>query len=91
MKILDADPRPDPAVAAAFHALARRWKEETEFLSSPDMFAHPAYQQIIGLGRPAAPLLLRDLEATGAHWFWALREITGENPVPPKTRGRWTG
>lgn len=72
---------------AAFSELARRWKAETEHLSSAAIFAHPAYQQIIGLGPDAIPLLLHDLQQTGAHWFWALRAITGENPVPREDAG----
>jgi hypothetical protein len=31
--------------------------------------------------------MLADLRDTGSHWFWALREITGENPVAPEDRG----
>ena len=49
----------------------------------------PAYQQIIGLGREALPLILRELEAGRVdHWFWALFAITGENPVTPAHEGR---
>ena len=46
-----------------------------------------AYQQIIGLGAPAIPLLLRELEREPDHWFWALKVLTGVNPVPQKSRG----
>jgi hypothetical protein len=49
---------------------------------------HPAYQQIIGMGVDALPLILRELEREPDHWFWALEAITGENPVPPTDRGR---
>jgi hypothetical protein len=35
----------------------------------------PAYQEIIGMGGKALPLILRDLETTGGHWFWALKAI----------------
>jgi hypothetical protein len=49
---------------------------------------HPAYQQIIGLGPAGVPLLLRELEREPDHWFWALRAITGEDPVPEEARGR---
>jgi len=81
-----------PAVAGRsvdeqFRELSARWREETEHLSSTDVFTHPDYQRIIGLGTRAVPLLLRDLSATGAHWFWALRAITGENPVRAEDAG----
>jgi hypothetical protein len=49
---------------------------------------HPAYQQIIGIGPAAVPLLLRELERDVDHWFWALKAITGVDPVPPASRGK---
>jgi hypothetical protein len=45
------------------------------------------YQRIIGMGYPAVPLILQELRERPHHWFWALRAITGENPVPPTARG----
>lgn len=77
-----------PDVEARFVALAHQWDEETAHLSSSTaLFMHPAYQQIIGLGRAVIPLLLRDLAATRNHWFWALQAISGESPVAPEDRG----
>lgn len=70
-----------------FRRLSARWREETEHLSSTDVFTHPDYQRIIGLGSVVVPALLRDLSRTGAHWFWALRAITGENPVAAENAG----
>jgi hypothetical protein len=70
-----------------FRDLAARWREDTEHLSSTSVFTHPAYQRIIGMGRPVVPLLLRDLPQSQSHWFWALRAITGENPVAPADAG----
>lgn len=49
---------------------------------------HPAYQRIIGMGDKAIPLLMRELKREPNHWFWALRAITGANPVKPENRGR---
>ena len=40
------------------------------------------------MGHQALPLILQDLAATRSNWFWALRAITGENPVPPEERGQ---
>lgn len=45
------------------------------------MVEHPAYQAIIGLGEPAVPLVLKELEQQPDRWFAALRAITGANPV----------
>ena len=48
---------------------------------------HPCYQRIIGMGPAVLPLLLRELQKEPDYWFWALRAITGENPVGPKDTG----
>lgn len=80
---------PDPEVALRFEALAQRWREDTEFHSAASaLFMHPAYQEIIGLGPAVLPLILADLRESRDHWFWALRAITGENPVPADERGK---
>ena len=75
-------------VQAEFERLAAEWKRETEHLSSPNAIAeHRAYQEIIGMGKEAIPMILRDLEKTRAPWFWALRSIARESPVRPEDRG----
>lgn len=77
------------SVAERFHALVRTWKFDVAPLSSTtEMAMHPAYQQIIGLGPEAVPLLLRELRREPDHWFWALKAITGVDPVEPTQRGR---
>lgn len=73
---------------AEFRALVARWLEETKTISSTtDRALHTAYQDIIGMGEPAVPLILREMAANGGHWFWALRHITHENPVSPRDAG----
>ncbi len=47
-----------------------------------------SYQQIIGMGEPAVPLLLEELQREPDHWFWALEAITQESPVPPEAKGK---
>ncbi|HYR06337.1 MAG TPA: hypothetical protein VEQ60_01135 [Longimicrobium sp.] len=80
---------PDAELELRFRALAERWREETQFHSSiTALFMHPAYQEIIGLGPDALSLILEDLAATRSDWFWALRAISGENPVPASERGQ---
>jgi hypothetical protein len=72
-----------------FEVLAARWQEETAFLSSvTEKAIHPAYQEIIGTGREAVPYILRELQQKPGHWFWALRAITGENPILPEQQGK---
>lgn len=76
------------AIARRFHSLANTWKEETRYLSSVhDMVLHPAYQQIIGIGKESLPFLFDELKRQPDHWFWALHAITGEDPVPPQEKG----
>ena len=71
-----------------FARLTSKWQEETAYLSSPSAIAeHPAYQEIIGMGKAALPLILRDLRKTQAQWFFALRAISGKSPVPLQDRG----
>ncbi len=72
-----------------FHTLAERWYRETAALSSVSQMAmHPAYQEVIGMGRAAVPLILNELQKQPNHWFWALRAITGEDPIQPQQRGK---
>jgi|ERR1700680_783457 len=68
--------------------LADRWTRETGALSSiTEKATHPAYQQIIGMGPRAVPFLLRQVRDGGGHWFWALKSITRQDPVPAAARG----
>lgn len=73
-----------------FRKLVEVWQSErppSSFLR--DLVAHPAYQQIIGLGRPAIPLLLKELERNPDWWFYALGMITGASPhIPEENAGR---
>jgi hypothetical protein len=69
--------------------LAREWKEATSFTSSATAMAmHPAYQQIIGMGHAALPFIFQELRREPDHWFWALKAITGEDPVTEVDRGK---
>ncbi|HVN82499.1 MAG TPA: hypothetical protein VMW38_26170 [Terriglobia bacterium] len=90
---LIVDKRTEKAFYAAesnrkFHRLADQWRSERRATSLVvDMAVHPAYQSIIGMGPTAVPLILHELRRSPDHWFWALRSITGENPVPEESRG----
>ena len=69
--------------------LVEEWHQETGMMSLVSKIVmHPAYQRIIGMGQPVIPLILRELEREPDHWFWALRAITGANPVKPEQQGR---
>jgi hypothetical protein len=89
-----SDDQPTCAVipdAALFQQLASQWHKERGATSSITQMAMcPSYQQIIGMGDKAIPLILRQIENEGDdpdHWFWALQAITRANPVPEDARG----
>jgi hypothetical protein len=69
-----------------FEELASKWRKETELYSSiARICEHPAYQEIIQMGEPVIPFILRDLQKELNHWFWALVQITKANPVSEHT------
>jgi hypothetical protein len=71
-----------------FRRLAARWKaERLPYSSSTRLTDHPAYHEIIALGRRAIPWLLAELEREPDHWFRALKHLAGADPVRPENRG----
>src|SRR5262245_58538819 len=72
-----------------FQRLAAEWKKQSRFLSNPAQMAMlDPYQRIIGMGLPAVPFILEELEREPDQWFWALEAITEENPVPADAQGK---
>lgn len=81
-------PVPRAHLTQRFRELAKAWRADCQFSSSvTEMAMHPAYQQIIGMGREAIRPVLEELESQPDHWFWALYAITGEDPVPSESKG----
>jgi len=77
------------ALEQQFRTLSAEWREATRFASgSSAATIHPAYRAIIDLGPSVVPLILAELAKLPDPWFAALRELTGDNPVPPEDRGR---
>jgi hypothetical protein len=71
-----------------FRRLASVWRAETAYVSSSsDLVAHPAFQEIVGMGSPVIPLLLRELEKRTGHWHRALWQITSADSVPSAGQG----
>ena len=69
-------------LADEFNRLVAEWRANTMMFSSPAALAMDrSYQRLIGLGRPAVPLILNELKRRADHWFWALVAITGEDPA----------
>ena len=88
--------RPSTAVAHArsiiarirFQELAAWWEAKTVFISNSQRARfHPAHEAIVNLGQPVVPFILERMRAQGGHWFEALEQITGENPVPIGSHG----
>ncbi len=80
--------QPMETLEEKFHRLADTWQNAVAHLSSSSKRDnHPVYREIIALGPPVVPCLLRDLEANHRHWFAALAAISGENPVPKEDAG----
>jgi hypothetical protein len=75
-----------------FQRLVREWRKErdTTMSMTSEMAMLPAYQQIIAMGEKALPLILSQLRSEGDepdHWFWALRVLTGTDPVKQEDQG----
>ncbi len=75
-------------VEEQFRKHAEKWERETAFMSATPMrVMHESYQSVMAMGPEVVPLMLRDLQKTHRHWFWALRHLTGHDPVSSKERG----
>lgn len=74
-----------------FQDLVGSWRQERGATSSiTEMSLCPSYQSIIGMGMTAVEFILMEIAGEGDEpdqWFWALRAITGENPVPEEEQG----
>jgi len=82
-------PTPSASLESRFMACAEAWKRDTRHMSSiTKITSHPAYQEIIEMGEVVIPLILRELAKKPDHWFLALREISGHDPVPKRSQGR---
>lgn len=71
-----------------FASLRDEWKSESQYMSnSAQMAMLASYQRIIGMGQPALPLILKELQREPDHWFWALRMISRVDPTREEHRG----
>lgn len=75
-------------IKGEFAKLTEQWKKDRRAASSTSsIVTHQAYQRIISMGAEVVPYILKELERELDHWFWALKVITGHDPVPPENRG----
>lgn len=83
----------DPDVEAwiKFQSLLTSWRTERGTMSSiTEAVLCPSYQAIMGMGPIAVPLILAELESNQDdpdQWFWALKAITGADPIAEQDRG----
>jgi hypothetical protein len=92
MATLPVKSAPDGKAAETIEQRFRRLKavfeSATMFLSDAHKItAHPAFQEIIGMGEAVIPFMLHDLEKEPGQWVWALPRLTGANPVRPEEAG----
>ncbi len=84
---LEPDFRFLPSRRSIFDGLVAQWREDATYESMTHRVAMLApYQNMIGMGRAALPLILERLTTDPSpHWFWALRAIAHEDPAAGKT------
>jgi hypothetical protein len=73
-----------------FNELVNEWRTQRTRASSFSSAnaSLPAYQFIIGMGEKALPYILRELSKKDEDWYWALKAISREDPVPQEHRGK---
>jgi hypothetical protein len=83
-------PEQRQTVESKFRDLANQWAELTAYRSNMSALRlDPLFHEIVALGEPAIPLILRELERKpSVSWFGLLATMTGENPVPSEVAGR---
>ena len=85
-RFCEDDPTID--IESRFIALADSWvKGRMPSSKSKILCSHPAYLQIISMGERVIPLIIERLRNQADHWFQALRQLTGENPVKATSKG----
>lgn len=85
----------DRLLVAEFMELAEKWMKETKDIKNTEKYFNRNYAQIVEMGRKIIPILLDEIvEELGktkgepGKWFWALKLIAGENPVPGRFRNK---
>lgn len=71
-----------------FRRLADKWEEETRgYAFRSRAVQHVEHQQIVDLGEQVIPWMLEDFAAGKGDWFYALRLLTGADPIKEEERG----
>lgn len=65
-----------------FENLVVSWMRATKYSNSmTEILENESLSRIMSLGPSVVPLILEDLEKSPKHWFYALTQLTGEDPV----------
>ena len=68
------------------------WKQQIEYIEVDEVVLPPPVKKLVWNGEDFVPMMLFDFECPDesgyVHWFHALVELTGANPVPFEDRGR---
>lgn len=72
-----------------FESLKEDWLAGIRFDSGyHNLVNHPSYLKIISMGEIIIPILVRDMINNRIPWFYALEDITGEDPIREESIGR---
>ena len=72
-----------------FRRLVTEWRSETYFLSSvTGKTNHPAFKEIVGMGKCAVPWIIGELQTHRDFLFMALHLILKEDPTPTEAKGK---
>lgn len=69
-----------------FYGRRDLWQKETSHLSSVSQIVeHPAYREIVKMGKEVVPWIIDDIKFHGTTFWWhALREILKDGPIVPE-------
>ncbi len=82
-KMLSSD-----SIESVFESLKNSWVRSTRFKNSlSEINDDKSLLSIIDLGPIVVPMILKDLRDSPKHWFYALRVLTGSNPIKKNEAG----
>lgn len=71
---------PADGVKSQFERYAATWEEQASYMSTVyEMTRLPSYRRIVDLGPDVVPHIIERMRTKPGHWFWALKEIVGED------------
>lgn len=75
-------------ISEKFEQLKKMWIADTAMLSNPRLkYENKNYKEIIKLDSFILPYIIQDLTENNNDWFFALNQITNENPIKEEHQG----